>query len=653
MVVIRGILNVSIARLMLGILLALLVSVTWGGATREVQATHLPKLIAVVPVGNHVRSVAVNPVTNRIYVGNENEGTLSVINGATNTEIDIDGNPANGMTRIALGSVPTAVAVNPATNRVFVSNFGSGTVSVVDGATNTEIDTDGNSGNGVTRINVGGSPTGIAVNQALNRVYVANLASDDLDVIDGSTYAIIATVPVGSDPHPFGVAVNSGANRVYVANNASGDVSVIDTTTNTEIDTDGNSGNGLTRIAVGGNPSGIGVNANTGRVYVATTTGSSVKVIDGSTNAVIATVPVSGTPNGVAVDSSSNRLYVTREFASLLTVIDAATNTTISDVPLSNYPFAVAVNSTTGRVYVASWSSNVLTVMSFPDHPLDVKLVNFQGRLTDSTGNPVPNGNYSLTFRIYDSATGGTVKWQETQNVAVAGSVFSVLLGSVNPLEAGHFSGAPRYLEVQVGSDPPMTPRQQFTSVPYAFNSQSLDGLGASQFLRRDTNDSYLGAQLGINGTLRFVSAIGGDTQLQLTANAEGSVQYDPIFRMTGENGLTSEGFAIRYDNDVGDVYLDHVWSSGTNAFHIRTQTSGTPIEAVTIQRQGNVGIGATNPQSSLQIGSGYLQLPTIAGAAPPAADCDAPAEAGRIIVRTDGAINLYICTGSTGWVGK
>jgi len=34
--------------------------------------------------------------------------------------------------------------------------------------------------------------------------------------------------------------------------------------------------------------------------------------------------------------------------------------------------------------------------------------LSYQGVLQDGAGNPVPDGNYSLTFRIYSVSTGGT-----------------------------------------------------------------------------------------------------------------------------------------------------------------------------------------------------------------------------------------------------
>ena len=61
---------------------------------------------------------------------------------------------------------------------------------------------------------------------------------------------------------------------------------------------------------------------------------------------------------------------------------------------------------------------------------------------------------------------------------------------------------------------------------------------------------------------------------------------------------------------------------------------------------RGNVGIGMTAPQSSLQV-NGYIQLALTSGA-PPAADCDNATKYGRMKVDATGN-KLYVCT-STGW---
>ena len=65
---------------------------------------------------------------------------------------------------IPVGSGPDGVAVDPAAGTVYVTNYGDGTVSVIDAATNTVTAT----------IPVGSGPDGVAVDPAAGTVYVTN-----------------------------------------------------------------------------------------------------------------------------------------------------------------------------------------------------------------------------------------------------------------------------------------------------------------------------------------------------------------------------------------------------------------------------------------------------------------------------------------------
>lgn len=85
-------------------------------------------------------------------------------------------------------------------------------------------------------------------------------------------------------------------------------------------------------------------------------------------------------------------------------------------------------------------------------------------------------------------------------------------------------------------------------------------------------------------------------------------------------------------------------------AFVIGRQTATSAYaESVRIDGSGNVGIGTSDPKSSLQV-NGYIQLALVSGA-PPAADCDNADERGRMKI-DDTAGTLYICAAS-GWVAK
>jgi hypothetical protein len=103
------------------------------------------------------------------------------------------------------------------------------------------------------------------------------------------------------------------------------------------------------------------------------------------------------------------------------------------------------------------------------------QLINYQGKLTTSTGAPV-NDTLPIIFSIYADEGGTTLLWTETQGaVIIDKGIFNVLLGSVNPIGYSVFDGTARYLGVKVGVDPEITPRKAMVSVSYAFKSFEAD----------------------------------------------------------------------------------------------------------------------------------------------------------------------------------
>jgi YVTN family beta-propeller protein len=288
---------------------------------------------------------------------------------------------------VNVGSSPQYVGVNPSTNRIYVGNFFSNTVSVIDGNTNTVIGT----------VNVG-SPQGIGVNPTTNRVYVANLGSGTVSVIN-ATNQVIATVNVG--PNPIGVGVNNATNRVYVANQVipTGSVTVINATNQV-----------MATVAIStGAPSGVGVNPTTNRVYVTNSNGNTVSVIDGNTNTVTATVIVPGSPQGVAVNPFTNRIYVTNPAipgpgSGTLSVIDGNTNTVTATVTVGSNPTGVGANPTTNRVYVANQvtTSGTASVIDRREEIREACLSALTGNclVVSSTGTLFPSTPQSLAVNL-------------------------------------------------------------------------------------------------------------------------------------------------------------------------------------------------------------------------------------------------------------
>lgn len=127
--------------------------------------------------------------------------------------------------------------------------------------------------------------------------------------------------------------------------------------------------------------------------------------------------------------------------------------------------------------------------------------LHFQGRLTDSSNNPLtgPNG---FVFGVYDAPSGGSLLWAEAQPaVTVANGVFAVQLGAVNPLASGVFVGSTTWLQVTVNGSV-MLPRERLLAAPYAHNAQLLSGREFAAFVSTDA------ATQNIAGAKTFTGAV-------------------------------------------------------------------------------------------------------------------------------------------------
>ena len=99
--------------------------------------------------------------------------------------------PAQSLRPSAWAMTPQSVRVDPATGHIYVANQGDDTVSVIDGASNPVIAT----------VPVGDKTFAIGVNSVTSRIYVTNRADATVSVIDGASNAVIdATVTLTITP---------------------------------------------------------------------------------------------------------------------------------------------------------------------------------------------------------------------------------------------------------------------------------------------------------------------------------------------------------------------------------------------------------------------------------------------------------------------
>jgi YVTN family beta-propeller protein len=109
-------------------------------------------------------------------------------------------------------------------------------------------------------------------------------------------------------------------------------VSVIDTVSHAVVAT----------IPVGTNPQTVAITPNGSFAYVTNPGNNNVSVISTATNTVIGSVPVGSLPSGVAVTPSGAFAYVTNESTNDVSVIATASNTVVDTVSVGNRPIGIA-----------------------------------------------------------------------------------------------------------------------------------------------------------------------------------------------------------------------------------------------------------------------------------------------------------------------
>lgn len=315
---------------------------------------------STIPVADLPTRVAIDQSAHTAYVTSPKyapQGTLAP-NG-TVTVIDLTTNRVTDT--IEVGPLPSGVAIDEANHRVYVANQGTqGIIGPPIGNTVSVIDTTTNAVTGTVAIE--SSPDAVAVDHRTHRIYVTSRYGTGVDngvaVIDPATSQVSATIPL---ERPEGIAIDEETDTAYVS--ASGFGTCFCQGVVWAINLTSKQANS---ILVGPVPSGVAVDQATHRAYVADTgytqedgrhIGSGVSVIDTTTNNVIETITVGDSPIGVAVDSGAGTAYITRGNGTVA-VVDTTTNRLAGTVGVGGHPSGVAVDPGTHNAQVANGLGN-------------------------------------------------------------------------------------------------------------------------------------------------------------------------------------------------------------------------------------------------------------------------------------------------------
>jgi len=222
--------------------------------------------------------------------------------------------------------------------------------------------------------------------------------------------------------------------------------------------------------------------------------------------------------------------------------------------------------------------------------------INYQGKITNSSGVGL-DGTYSMTFRIYNVATGGTALWSETHSsVGIHRGLFDVVLGETNPINLPF--DEQYYLEIEVGGEV-LTPRIPLSSVGYAFRASIADSVagGAGQVLT---------LSFGSDDTLRLTQSVGSSFAVNIPVK-EDDLSDNSIGDLGDVNTSgVSAGQVLKWD---GSAWVPANDSVGAGSGSDNDWTGAGTGSMYATYTSDNVGIGTTSPSAKLDVaGNVHIQ---------------------------------------------
>jgi YVTN family beta-propeller protein len=392
----------------------LLVLLGAGGVYRLAHGDGPNPVLRTVTVGVTPGMVAVDTATNRVFVQNYDDQSVTVLNAHSGQLLHT----------VSSGDFVSFLVVDVPTNRVVVVSDDAPSDSVLDASSGTIVGTirqpifdaevdprnghvflttqggfgfgytvtmlDGRDGAMLHSTNLPGTMRmDVVVDARANRVFVTNTGDNTVNTVDAGSGHLLRTVTVGSTP--IDVAVDSLTGRVCAPNNGANTASVLDART----------GALLRTLTVAPHPATAVVDEQTGRVFVMHGRGSTlgayssfvatfqqvgpvgVTMLDARTGVVLRTLSVGGSvgndtvgwapPTNIAVDMRRGRVFVIDRYDpgsagdGRVGVLDAGSGELLRTIGVGRHPISLAVDEVTARRFVVNTKAGCLRPFSLWD----------------------------------------------------------------------------------------------------------------------------------------------------------------------------------------------------------------------------------------------------------------------------------------------
>ncbi len=270
-------------------------------------------------VGKQPRGILLSPDGRWLYICASSDDAIQVMDTATNRLVH----------NLPSGEDPETFALTPDGKRLYVANENSNSVTVID------VD----SRRVAAQFDVGVEPEGMAVSPDGKTAINTSETTSLVHWVDTATNQVIDNTPVGQRPR---VAVFSpDGSRLWVSSEIGGTVAVIDVASRKVIHTIGFQIQGVPKDKV--QPVGIRLTSDGRLGFVALGPANHVAVVDPATFEVKGYILSGKRVWQMAFGPGETQLYTTNGITGDVTVIDVASQKAVKSIKVGRYPWGVAV----------------------------------------------------------------------------------------------------------------------------------------------------------------------------------------------------------------------------------------------------------------------------------------------------------------------
>jgi YVTN family beta-propeller protein len=270
------------------------------------------------------------------YVGNQGDGTVSVID--TTTDAVIRTLPAHGK----IGEKIQAVLTNRAQTRSFV----------VDAAGNSLVVVDDKSGRIGARLHVGKAPEGASLSPSGKTIAVCVEDDNLVTLVDVARAKVLRKIPT-QGKNPEHCVFSADERWLMTSDENSNNVDVIDLA----------AGRSVALVPTTGKPRGIAWLAGRPIAYVAQENGGGVDVVDVERRAMVQSIKTGLRPADAIASADGARVFVSNGGDGTISVIDTATQKVIATIPVGKRPWNMALTADGKKLYVANGRSHSVSVI--------------------------------------------------------------------------------------------------------------------------------------------------------------------------------------------------------------------------------------------------------------------------------------------------